>query len=162
MPRHPPCALHNNSHNTHTTRTTHQRQASHRCAIRQYHQVNKHTTTKNCITKKRRYSRPLYSSHTTQTAHTPATPVTMPCTIFHGDIMLQTPNRRNKPSPKTHTVCPQFFKSHQLPTTGQPPNTYTPPTTNRGWRCTVERLHLHGMCFSTHKSSSNKNSLERR
>lgn len=128
--------------------------ASHRCAIRQYHQVNKHTTTKNCITKKRRYSRPLYSSHTTQTAHTTAT---------HSDhAMHHFPRRHNAPDtqqtqqtkPKTHThsVCPQFFKSHQLPTTGQPPNTHT-TNHHKGWRCKVERLHLHGMCFSTHNQS---------
>lgn len=153
MPRHPPCALHNNSHNTRTTRTTHQKQAPHRYAIRQYHQVNKHTTTKNCITKKRRYSRPLYSSHTTQTAHTTAT---------HSDHpMHHFPRRHNAPDtqqtqqtkPKT-LQCLKIFELHQLPTTGQPPNTkHTTNHTKSGWRCQVEHVHSHGMCFSTHKQS---------
>ena len=106
--------------------------ASHRCAIRQYHQVNKHTTTKNCITKKED-TRVHYTVLTQHKQHTlwPHT-VTMPCTIFHGDIMLQTPNRRNKPSPKhTLTVCAHNFSNP----TNYPPQgshqTLTPPTTTR-------------------------------
>ena len=126
--------------------------ASHRCAIRQYHQVNKHTTTKNCITKKRRYSRPLYSSHTTQTAHTTAT---------HSDhAMHHFPRRHNAPDtqqtqqtkPQTHTVCPDFKNSTNYPPQGSH-QTLTPPTTTRGWPCHVEQFHLHGMCFSTHNQS---------
>ena len=123
--------------------------ASHRCAIRQYHQVNKHTTTKNCITKKED-TRVHYTVLTQHKQHTqrPHT-VTMPCTIFHGDIMLQTPNRRNKPSPR-HTQCVQILKipptTHHRAATK---HSHHQPT-NRSWPCTVERLHLHGMCFSTH------------
>ena len=129
MPRHPPCALHNNSHNTYTTQPTHTVRRSHRCTIRQYHQVNKHTTTKNCITKKEdtRVHYTVLTQH--KQPHTPTTPVARPCTIFHGDIMLQTPNRRNKPSHRHTNRASSIFLnppnyppqgSHQTQTHHQP------------------------------------------
>ena len=120
--------------------------ASHRCAIRQYHQVNKHTTTKNCITKKRRYSRPLYSSHTTQTAHTTAT---------HSDhAMHHFPRRHNAPDtqqtqqtkPQTHTVCPDFKNSTNYPPQGSH-QTLTPPTTTRAGRATLNSSIYMGCAF---------------
>ena len=119
MPRHPPCALHNNSHNTYTTQPTHTVRRSHRCTIRQYHQVNKHTTTKNCITKKED-TRVHYTVLTQHKQHTHTNHTS-------GQAMHHFPRRHNAPDtqqtqqtkPQTHKPCIlNFLNSPNYPPQG--------------------------------------------